>query len=96
MEQTQLRVLPPALRMADPQGRAQDLSTEEQSPAFHPCLQQLQIQAFWGRYPLAVFTNLLKFRAINMKLITEAEHLKHSQAIRPLENHTKASNFRNN
>lgn len=68
--------------MADAQGRMQDLSTEEQCPAFHLCLQQLQIQTFWGRLPLAVFTNLLEFQAINTKLVTEAEHLKNTQTIR--------------
>lgn len=76
MEWTQLRVPPPASGLADAQGRTQDLSTEKQSPAFHPCLQQLQIQTFQGRHPLAVFTNLLEFQAINMKLVTEAERLK--------------------
>lgn len=79
MEETQLRVLPPASGAADAQGRTQDLSTEEQYPAFHSCLQQLHIQTFWGRHPLAMFTKLWEFQMINMKLVTEAEHLKNTQ-----------------
>lgn len=51
-------------------------STEEQSPGFPPCLQQLQIQTSWGRHPLLVFRDFLEFQAINMKLVTEAEHFK--------------------